>query len=364
MGWAHYFWRRRHRLRNCGRRLGDRRRAHHRSPYRREDAGRAEDDCSRRSLRQAGRHDLFLRSGPGYGRSGLAADVALNALPSRPPAAPPPPATAPQPADVPPPAKLVLSDVGSAVNSALDAATSPSPVTAPEPVSVPQPPSPPHAGPELTKSAPLPSSRLPVRAQEKHGAVRSADRRAAPQAIAAAVNPAPADPDNRNFFQKLFDMPQQPSGPVLAYAQPEDGSISSRPAYNASVAVPPSDGNTAIYDIAAHTVYMPNGERLEAHSGLGNRLDDPSHVNEKIAAQRRLMFMTLRCGGRSSTVFRRCASPLSATVICMAAQASWRILTCSAPTATRTDACPSRIIRSSCKPFRGARSNALSSWRI
>src|SRR6476620_1517341 len=35
--------------------------------------------------------------------------------------------------------------------------------------------------------------------------------------------------------------------------------------------VPPSgdDGRTAIYDITAHSVYLPSGHRLEAHSGLG-----------------------------------------------------------------------------------------------
>lgn len=37
---------------------------------------------------------------------------------------------------------------------------------------------------------------------------------------------------------------------------------------------------TAVYDIAAHTVYLPNGQRLEAHSGLGARLDDPRFVHE------------------------------------------------------------------------------------
>jgi hypothetical protein len=37
---------------------------------------------------------------------------------------------------------------------------------------------------------------------------------------------------------------------------------------------------TAVYDLAAHTVYLPNGARLEAHSGLGDRLDDPLHVDE------------------------------------------------------------------------------------
>jgi hypothetical protein len=35
---------------------------------------------------------------------------------------------------------------------------------------------------------------------------------------------------------------------------------------------------TAIYDINARTVYLPNGERLEAHSGLGEHMDDPRHV--------------------------------------------------------------------------------------
>jgi hypothetical protein len=41
------------------------------------------------------------------------------------------------------------------------------------------------------------------------------------------------------------------------------------------------DSHTAIYDIVAHTVYLPNGERLEAHSGLGRLLDDPRYVAEK-----------------------------------------------------------------------------------
>jgi len=38
---------------------------------------------------------------------------------------------------------------------------------------------------------------------------------------------------------------------------------------------------TAIYDITAQTVYLPNGERLEAHSGLGSLMDDPRHVDKK-----------------------------------------------------------------------------------
>jgi Protein of unknown function (DUF2778) len=38
---------------------------------------------------------------------------------------------------------------------------------------------------------------------------------------------------------------------------------------------------TAIYDISAHAVYLPNGRRLEAHSGLGPHMDDIRYVNLK-----------------------------------------------------------------------------------
>jgi len=37
---------------------------------------------------------------------------------------------------------------------------------------------------------------------------------------------------------------------------------------------PPYDKQTAVYDISAKMVYLPDGTRLEAHSGLGSKLDD------------------------------------------------------------------------------------------
>ncbi len=37
---------------------------------------------------------------------------------------------------------------------------------------------------------------------------------------------------------------------------------------------------TAVYDISARRVYLPDGTKLEAHSGLGDRLDDPRYVDE------------------------------------------------------------------------------------
>lgn len=39
--------------------------------------------------------------------------------------------------------------------------------------------------------------------------------------------------------------------------------------------------HTAIYDISAKTVYLPSGTRLEAHSGLGEYMDDVRSVNIK-----------------------------------------------------------------------------------
>jgi hypothetical protein len=38
---------------------------------------------------------------------------------------------------------------------------------------------------------------------------------------------------------------------------------------------------TAVYVIADHAVYLPSGGRLEAHSGLGHRVDDPRFITVK-----------------------------------------------------------------------------------
>ena len=43
-----------------------------------------------------------------------------------------------------------------------------------------------------------------------------------------------------------------------------------------------NDGTTAIYDITARTVYMPDGTKFEAHSGLGGKMDDPRHVSVRM----------------------------------------------------------------------------------
>lgn len=91
----------------------------------------------------------------------------------------------------------------------------------------------------------------------------------------------PPLPPHRKRLQDPADASSRPV--VLASAQPEIPEVSSgsRTETPAATMVPDTSNRTAIYDISAHTVYMPNGERLEAHSGLGNRLDDVRYVSEK-----------------------------------------------------------------------------------
>jgi hypothetical protein len=147
-----------------------------------------------------------------------------------------------------------------------------------EPENVSPPPTP--AGPQLGESAPLPAPRPPeLGAPASHGPFQIPGRRLAQQNRKAVLASAP--PDNRNFLEKLFGTPQsQPSGRVLAYAAPQDG-VPGPASRAVAAASPRADRGTAVYDVAAHTVYLPDGTRLEAHSGLGDRLDDPRHVNER-----------------------------------------------------------------------------------
>jgi hypothetical protein len=48
-----------------------------------------------------------------------------------------------------------------------------------------------------------------------------------------------------------------------------------------SLPMPRPEERTAIYDIAAHVVYLPDGQRLEAHSGLGRGMDEPRFATMK-----------------------------------------------------------------------------------
>jgi Protein of unknown function (DUF2778) len=83
--------------------------------------------------------------------------------------------------------------------------------------------------------------------------------------------------DRLAIVEKLWGK-ESSRNPVLAYASADAGSVTGsigreqNPMLGGS---PPYDRDTAVYDITAHTVYLPDGTKLEAHSGLGSYLDDP-----------------------------------------------------------------------------------------
>ena len=77
------------------------------------------------------------------------------------------------------------------------------------------------------------------------------------------------------MLQKLSDL--LPAPMTFASLAPDGGPVSGGP----DLASLGYDNLTAVYDISARTVYMPNGLKLEAHSGFGRLMDDPGHVSER-----------------------------------------------------------------------------------
>ena len=77
-------------------------------------------------------------------------------------------------------------------------------------------------------------------------------------------------------------VPVAPPAHLTAYAKTDEDETRPKRFLNPFAAISPRGGNgTAIYDISAGTVYLPSGERLEAHSGLGHMRDNPRYVDRK-----------------------------------------------------------------------------------
>ena len=94
-----------------------------------------------------------------------------------------------------------------------------------------------------------------------------------------------ASSDRQNMVEKLWG--KQPSqNALLSYASADasvTGSIIETRSQNPMLGgSPPYDRQTAVYDIAAAMVYLPDGTRLEAHSGLGSKMDDIRYSNVRM----------------------------------------------------------------------------------
>jgi Protein of unknown function (DUF2778) len=82
--------------------------------------------------------------------------------------------------------------------------------------------------------------------------------------------------ERRSIQDKLWGKPEQPqNGGLLAYASADANFTASVPQDPTKGGQAPYDRSTAVYDISAKTVYLPDGSKLEAHSGLGDNLDNP-----------------------------------------------------------------------------------------
>ena len=86
-----------------------------------------------------------------------------------------------------------------------------------------------------------------------------------------------ASSERTSITEKLWGKDSPSRSSLLSYASADasvTGSIGreQNPAMGGQA---PYDRDTAVYDITAHTVYLPDGTKLEAHSGLGSNLDDP-----------------------------------------------------------------------------------------
>jgi hypothetical protein len=86
-----------------------------------------------------------------------------------------------------------------------------------------------------------------------------------------------ADSPRMAALLKRHIRPGQTRGDSIAMAPPSVDTASP------SSALPQEDDRrTAIYDITAAAVYLPDGRKLEAHSGIGELRDNPHHAHKRM----------------------------------------------------------------------------------
>jgi|GEM_PF-2246414 len=155
----------------------------------------------------------------------------------------------------------------------------PAPVPALTPLAMPTP-----AAPTVEESpTPVAASPAPLPAEsEPTTPAATAPVRVAPSVLVPlptampTVEPAPI-PAPR------LDRPAGPTTTVTTQSEPPLAELTPPPLHVPAAAAPAigrHDG-VAVYDITAATVYMPDGSRLEAHSGLGYMTDNPRFVDRR-----------------------------------------------------------------------------------
>jgi hypothetical protein len=133
-------------------------------------------------------------------------------------------------------------------------------------------------------------------AADKHpgASVRDMAQQRAKAAVMAVASAEKTEKPEKppTIFERLFGKFQNAvsgsgsGAAALAYASADVSSTSSLGPASQNIASVGTgalyDRQTAVYDIAAHMVYLPDGTKLEAHSGLGSSLDDPRSASVRM----------------------------------------------------------------------------------
>ena len=127
--------------------------------------------------------------------------------------------------------------------------------------------------PVVTKPAVATADVVPLPRSRPAAADQVAQQAAPSGSMLALTTDRAGRPADRTLLQKLSDL--MPPRLTLASLAPGGGLLNRGP----DLASLGYDEQTAVYDISARAVYMPNRVVLEAHSGLGNLRDDPDHVS-------------------------------------------------------------------------------------
>ncbi|KAA3447714.1 hypothetical protein C7I87_25710 [Mesorhizobium sp. SARCC-RB16n] len=135
----------------------------------------------------------------------------------------------------------------------------------------------------LTDDVPLPTRRPQYDAPQRARVVEEDKPAAQPKTL--EQKPAPQPKPVQQARQPARQGRTRDGGDVLAYAKPDtpSGGLGQafRNLFNGPSAGSGAGHGVAVYDISAKTVYMPDGQRLEAHSGLGAMVDQPRYVDVK-----------------------------------------------------------------------------------
>ena len=126
------------------------------------------------------------------------------------------------------------------------------------------------ARPQATDGIPLPRSRPAAADQLAQTSQVVALASAVPTTLPTmtSTDSQPPRPAERSMMQKFSDMVK--TRVTLASLGLGKGPDLTALGY---------DNETAVYDLSAHAIYLPNGTVLEAHSGMGSLRDDLEHVS-------------------------------------------------------------------------------------